>query len=168
MIAFRCHRPIRTNACPLKRSEKSLRRKRFLSVVNVIVNGIGPRGKRKIGWRMGTYKRKWRGVIPFVLGIFRSAPRPLILRPTLRSHVPKPEIRKTPEHVNWTIIFKIRVRVSVCPFYFLSPGFPTSLLCFSTCPRRLEIKPMDLARLLIANFSKPYPLFRRNSFTSLC
>lgn len=73
-VAFRCHRPIRTNACPLKRSKKSLRRKRFVSVVNLMVNGISPRGKRKIGGRMGTHKRKWRGVIPFVLGIFRSAP----------------------------------------------------------------------------------------------
>ena len=27
---------------------------------------------------------------------------------------------------------------------------------------------MDLARLLIANFPKPYPLFRRNCFSSLC
>ena len=104
------------------------------------------------------------------LAFFALPPRPLILRPTLKSHVPKPEIRTTPEHVNWTIIFKIRVRVSVCPFHFLSPGFPgfpRSLLCFSTCPRRLEIKPMELARLLIANFPKPYPLFRRNSFSSL-
>lgn len=77
-----------------------MRRKRFLSVVNLMVNGISPRGKRKIGGRMGTHKRKWRGVIPSALAFFALPPRPLILRPTLRSHVPKPEIRKTPEHVN--------------------------------------------------------------------
>lgn len=124
----------------------------------------------KLEGELGHISENGEGWSLLSLAFFALPPRPLILRPTLRSHVSKPEIGKTPEHVNWTIIFKIRVRVSVCPFYFLLPGFPDfprCVLCFSTCPRKLEIKPMDLARLLIANFPKPILVIRPSAELSL-